>query len=91
MGDGDEVKPDADLIALLQRQDGIRTEVALDDGRRISVWNIAWGYDLDDEYAHITTNCSPFVGQEPLDFFFTNEVVEVRQPGSDDPLFVRDR
>jgi len=69
VSDADEQKPDAELIALFQRQDGMRTEVVLGDGRRLSVWNIAWGYDMGDEYAHITTNCSPPVGHEPVDFF----------------------
>lgn len=29
-------------------------------------------------YAHITTNASPFVAGQPIDFFFTDKVTHVR-------------
>lgn len=69
---------DNDLIALLVRRDGQRTLIELRDGRRLSVVNIAWGYDMGDEHAHVTTNVSPSLKGEPIDFFFTNEVVAVQ-------------
>ena len=68
---------DKDLIELLTTRDGQPTFVKLRDGRRLSVINIAWGYDMGDEYAHVTTNVSPSVDGEAVDFFFTNEVVAV--------------
>jgi hypothetical protein len=78
---GEVEKPDpADktLVELLVERDGQRTLVQLRDGRRLSVINIAWGYDIGDEYAHITTNISPSVEGESIDLFVTNEVVAVQ-------------
>lgn len=90
MAGADELTLDARIIGLLRRRDGMCSEVLLDGERRITVWNIAWGYDLGDEYAHVTSNCSPFVGNEPSDFFSTSEVVQIREPGTEDALFARD-
>lgn len=74
-----EQPPPADkaLIELLNGRDGRKTTVVLVDGRRFDLWNIAWGYDMGDEFAHVTTNCSPFVEGTRLDVFFTNEVAVV--------------
>lgn len=74
----DRGKPDAAMLAMLRNRDGMPTTVTLRDGRKLMVWNIAWGYDIGDDYAHITTNCSPSVADLPLDFFYTDEVVEMR-------------
>lgn len=40
-----------DLVALLNARDGIGTLVDIQDGDTFTVSNIAWGYDLGDEYA----------------------------------------
>ena len=74
-----EQPPPADesLIRLLQERDGRSSVVLLRDGRRLDVWNIAWGYDMGDEYAHVTTNISPTVEGASIDFFFTNDVTAV--------------
>ena len=74
-----EQPPPADtvLIDLLNQRDGRRTTVVLTDRRRLDLWNIAWGYDTGDEFAHVTTNCSPFIEGSALDVFFTNEVAQV--------------
>jgi hypothetical protein len=45
--------------------------------RLLRVLNIAWGYDSGDHYAHITTNCSPFVPGYDVDLFFANEIRSV--------------
>jgi hypothetical protein len=63
--------------------------VSLRDGRELSVWNIAWGYDMGDEHAHIATNCSPFVENLPLDFFYTGGVLAVRAAETGTVLFDR--
>lgn len=69
---------DEDLIRLLCRRDAHETTlVELQDGRRLTVFNIAWGYDLGDEHAHVTTNISPFQDGYAIDFFFTDEVRRV--------------
>jgi len=76
-----EVQPppaDRQRIELLNARDGEPTGLLLRDGRRLDVWNIAWGYDMGDDYAHATANCSAFVDGLSLDFFFTSEVQSVR-------------
>ena len=42
------------------------------------MFNIAWGSDMGDEYTHVTTNVSPSIQGERIDFFFTNEVDAVK-------------
>lgn len=73
---------DLEILAVLQERDGRLTEVDLKDGRTCKVWNIAWGYDAGDSWSHITTNCSPYVTGQDLDFFFTHEVSTIREPES---------
>jgi hypothetical protein len=63
------------------------TRVDLIDGRMLAVWNVTWGYDMGDDRAHVTTNCSPFVDSEPIDVFGTAEVVSVFDPVSGDPIW----
>ncbi len=81
---------DRELIALLRDSDGLLLELALDDGRAIRVFNIAWGYDMGDAHAHVTTNISPSIDGEDIDFFFTHEVLEVKGGLSDELLYERD-
>lgn len=68
---------DGDLIELLTSRDGRLTTVLLSDGQALQVLDIAWGYDMGDEYAHVTANCSPGAPGMSMDFFFTNDVVAV--------------
>jgi len=68
---------DKDIIDTFQSRDGLETKVQLKNGRLISVWNIAWGYDIGDEFAHITTNISPNIDNATVDFFFTNEISKI--------------
>ena len=75
---------DAQLIELLQRRDGHRTILVLRDGRRLSVINIAWGYDIGDEYAHVTSNISPAVDGESVDFFMTSQVERILNESGED-------
>jgi hypothetical protein len=81
---------DQGLIDLFNGRDGERSEVVLRDGRRLGVFNIAWGYDLGDVFAHVTTNVSPFVDGMPMDFFFTEDVVSVLDPRSGEVLYLAD-
>jgi hypothetical protein len=53
---------------------GQATTAHMSDGRVYTVFNIAWGYDDEDESAHITSNVSPRVTGEVGDFFVTREV-----------------
>lgn len=59
------------------------------DEDTLTVFNIAWGYDLGDEYAHITTNASPFVAGQSIGFFFTDKVIEVRDASTGRILYSR--
>lgn len=73
---------DTKLIELLQRRDGLLTTVRLRDGSQHVVKDIAWGYDLGDEYAHITTNVSPGGGGLPVDFFYADAIVGLSDTAS---------
>jgi hypothetical protein len=73
---------DLEILEVLQQRDGRLSEVELKDGRTCEVWNIAWGYDAGDSWAHVTTNTSPYVAGQDLDFFFTHEVQTIREPES---------
>lgn len=68
---------DTALIDLLRERDGKRTTLITADGSRLVVYNIAWGYDMGDEFAHVTTNISPKVERASVDFFFTHDVRDV--------------
>ena len=52
---------DVDVISLLVQRDGKATLVTLKNGLGLTVHNIAWGYEIGDEYAHVTTNIDPEV------------------------------
>jgi len=60
------------ICKILEKRCGLETHIKLDDGRKIIVWNIAWGKDIGDEYDHITTNISPEPDCEhTVDLFYT--------------------
>ena len=69
-----EKHEDEHIIELLRKRNGIKTTIELTNGAKIAAWNIAWGYDIGDEYAHITTNISPGIESSTIDFFFTIEI-----------------
>ena len=69
-------KADERLIEYLRSRDGSLTILRDTDGISHRVFNIAWGYDFGDQFAHVTTNISPGVDGEEPSFFFTNEIVE---------------
>jgi hypothetical protein len=77
---------DAELIDVLVSRDGIATAVTLKSGLRLTVHNIAWGYDIGDEHAHVTTNISPEVGGATIDFFLTSEIQSISDLASGAPL-----
>jgi hypothetical protein len=68
---------DKSIIDTFKSRDGFETKVELQNGKIITVWNIAWGYDFGDEYAHITTNISPNIPNATIDLFYTNEIVKI--------------
>lgn len=68
---------DNEILEQLKRRDGIETEIVLKDGTKLIVWNITWGYDIGENFAHITTNISPNIEKAEIDFFYTNEIEEI--------------
>jgi hypothetical protein len=71
----------ATALDILKRCTGEPSDVTLLSGRVVRVYNVAWGYDLNDPVAHITTNISPPQAADPTwDFFFADEVVRIVDP-----------
>jgi hypothetical protein len=65
---------DTAIIDLLRQRDGIVTYVRMKNGNTYTVFNIAWGYDMGDEHAHVTTNISPSLPEAAVDFFVTKDI-----------------
>lgn len=86
-----DVEPtDRDLIQLLDGRARTPTLVHLDDGKVLDVINIAWGYDIGDAHAHVTTNVSPSPSDEMrVDVFSTQSVVQVVDPDASAVLWSR--
>ena len=78
---------DGELVPLLRRYDGFALDVEMGDGTTLRVSNIAWGYDVGDQYAHVTTNSSPFIEGERVDFFFTSDIVSVWDPSESSEVY----
>ena len=70
---------DDHIIDIFKKRDGQPTIVKLNNGKQYTVWDIAWGYDMGDEFAHITTNVSPGVEGASVDFFYTSEIIEISE------------
>jgi hypothetical protein len=72
----------AQALDILKKRNGVLSNVTLFNGRVVPVRNIAWGYDLGDPVAHITTNISPPSAESklPSDFFFANDIVRIVDP-----------
>jgi hypothetical protein len=68
---------DKAIIEQLKSRDGIETKIILKDGTKLIVWNIAWGYDIGEAYAHITTNISPNKNNTSINFFYTYEIDKI--------------
>ena len=77
------VTDDARIIQLLADRAGAPTRVHLVDGQVLEGLNVSWGYDLDDPYAHVSTNVSPSMDDDqsfPFEFFFTHSVSRISDP-----------
>lgn len=74
-------------MQILRKRDGITTSVQLADGQTLRVVNIAWGYDSGAETAHVTTNISPRIDGEAVEFFHTNEVRALLDPETQTVLY----
>jgi len=78
---------DAALINKFVERNGMPTIAVFKDGEETIIFNIAWGYDQGDEFAHITTNISPEIDGASVDFFFSNELAALLDGESRTPLF----
>ena len=80
----------ARIIEVLRARDGVLTLVKLNDGREVSVHNIAWGQDMGDPEFHVTTNISPAPHvPHAIDFFSTVDVVSIADAQSGSVYFER--
>ena len=71
----------ATALDILKLRTDEPSDVTLACGRVVRVYNVAWGYDMGDPVAHITTNISPAPNPEhTADFFFANEVLRIVDP-----------
>jgi hypothetical protein len=62
--------------------------VVLVSGQSCLVHNIAWGYDLGTDIAHITTNISPSPSTTcDVDFFHADEISTIADAESGRMLF----
>ncbi len=68
---------DNKIIKLFKENDSKLLEIELENEKVLKVWNIAWGYDLKDEFAHITSNISPKIEDSQIDIFYTNDIVKI--------------
>jgi hypothetical protein len=83
----DAAPRDEALLAMFLERDGSPSRVVLRDGTILTVFNVAWGYDVGDEYSHVTSKVSPAVEGSAVDSFFTNDVDHVLDPATDVILF----
>jgi len=80
----------APILDILESRSGTATIVRLVSGQEVLVYNSAWGRDMGDRWEHVTTNCSPFVEGQSIDFFLTSHVVNVSDAASGLLLFVQE-
>ncbi|MBS2546131.1 hypothetical protein KGQ19_04545 [Catenulispora sp. NL8] len=84
----DQAPPrDEEVLGVLQGRDGVASRVVLSNGQKLVVFNIAWGYDLGERYAHVTTNISPGVDGAAVDVFSTMLVETIVDPGDGTVLY----
>jgi hypothetical protein len=62
------------IVKILEKRCGLPTTIYLKNGETLNVFDIAWGYDLGDDFAHITTNISPPKEGVEVSFFYVNQV-----------------
>ena len=84
-------KPHERALDILRTRDNELSLVSLRCGRSILVRTIAWGYDLGEDVAHITSNVATDPSEElELTLFHANEIVEIVDPDNSAVLFAID-
>lgn len=83
-------------LDILVHRCGKWSRVHLRDGRVCMTYDIAWGYDLGAEVAHMTTNVSPGPSAEDevkftygTDFFRADEILTIEDEETGSLLFDR--
>ncbi len=71
------MEKDSHIIEIFNLLDDKEAIVTLHNGRELKVWNIAWGYDDSEDFAHITSNISPSKEGTTIDFFNTSEIKSI--------------
>lgn len=82
---------DRHLIQIFLDRDGKLTRVKLMDGRWLDVWDIAYGYDMGDEYAHISANMEKREPPVPFHFFSSEHILRIIDGVSGDTLYKNSR
>ena len=78
----------ARALNILVQRCGQPSIVQLTNGKTCRVHDVACGYDLGDDVAHVTTNISPGPGQPcDVDFFHANEVARIEDAQDGHLLF----
>ena len=72
-----EIEQGKTIVKILENRCGQSTMVYLEDGQILNVNDIVYGYDLGEDFAHITTNISPPVDGIEIDFFYVNQVIKI--------------
>jgi hypothetical protein len=85
------MKPEhARVVDILRHRGDRPSRVRLASGRTLVVCDVAWGYDLGDDVAHLTTNLAhPSSDEATVDFFRSDEVVSIDDVESGLRLFPR--
>jgi len=78
----------ARALDILVHRCGTASLVRLSGGKSCTVHDVAWGYDLGEDIAHITTNISPGPpGPCEIDFFHANEIARIEDVEDGSVLF----
>jgi len=73
-------RKDLAIVEFLKSRTGKPTVAKLKNGRIITIWNMFCRYLMGDEYANITTNCSPDIPGAASDFLLTSDIEEFLDP-----------
>ena len=82
---------DQHIIEVFKTTDQLEKAVYLDNNTILKVFNIAWGYDIGDDFAHITTNISPKIRNSDIDYFYTNEIQKIEDGTNGKILYDREK
>jgi hypothetical protein len=76
----------APIVEALSARTGLPTRVEMRDGTNYRVLNVCWGRDMGEDWDHVYANISPKLEGESFDFFHTNEVARLVDPGTNEVL-----